>query len=52
MPHSAAAASTAGSAVPSGRGGVHSTTSGQPASCAGTPSISAVEGSGADPAGT
>ena len=34
------------------RGGVHSTRSGQPASRAGTPSINAVENSGALPAGT
>ncbi len=52
MPHRRAANSTAGSTLPSTRGGVHSTTSRQPASCAGTPSISAVEGSGALPAGT
>ena len=47
-----AATSTAGSALPSRRGGVHSTTSPQPASSAGTPSISAVDGNGALPAGT
>ncbi len=51
-PVSRAATSTAGSALRSARGGVHSTTCGQPASCAGTPSISAVGGSGALPAGT
>ena len=51
-PVSRAATSTAGSALPSGRGGVHSTTSRQPARRAGTPSISAVDGSGAVPAGT
>ena len=47
-----AATSTAGSALPSRRGGVHSTISPQPASCAGIASISAVEGNGALPAGT
>jgi len=47
-----AATSTAGSALPSRRGGVHSTISGQPASWAGIASISAVDGSGALPAGT
>jgi hypothetical protein len=52
MPQRHAACSTAGSALPSRRGGVHSTTSGQPASRAGTPSMSAVDGSGALPAGT
>ena len=52
MPHSAAACRTAGSARPSGRGGVQRITSGQRASCAGTPSISAVDGRGAEPAGT
>ena len=44
--------STAGSAEPSGRGGVHSTRTRQPASRAGTASMIAVEGSGAVPAGT
>ena len=52
MPHSRAATSTAGSAVPSGRGGVHSTRTGQPAMRAGTASMIAVDGSGAVPAGT
>lgn len=52
MPTSTQAATTLGSAVPCAVGGVHTTTSGQPASTAGTPSISAVEGSGAEPAGT
>lgn len=52
MPQACAATSTAGSALPSGRGGVHRTICGQPASRAGTPSISAVDGSGAEPAGT
>ena len=51
-PHRRAATSTAGSALPSGRGGVHSTISRQPASTAGVASISAVDGSGAEPAGT
>src|SRR5690606_25926594 len=51
-PARAAATSTAGSAVPSARGGVHNTTSGQPARRAGMASISAVEGRGAEPAGT
>src|SRR3546814_12263000 len=52
MPHSRAATSTAGSILPSGRGGEHSTTSGQPARRAGMPSISTVDGNGALPAGT
>ncbi len=52
MPQLAAAYSTAGSTLPSRRGGVHSTMSGQPASAAGTPSMSAVDGNGAEPAGT
>src|SRR3546814_4822297 len=46
LPHSCAAYSTAGSTLPSARGGEHSTTSVQPASIAGTPSIKAVDGSG------
>ncbi len=52
MPHSRATVSTAGSASPSGRGGVQSTRTRQPASRAGTASMIAVEGSGAVPAGT
>ena len=47
-----AAASTAGSAVPSGLGGVQSTRTGQPAIAAGTASIMAADGNGAEPAGT
>ena len=47
-----AAASTAGSALPSRRGGVHSTRLGQPAMRAGTASMMAADGSGALPAGT
>ena len=42
----------AGSADPSGRGGVHMTRAAQPAIRAGTASMMAVEGSGAVPAGT
>ncbi len=52
MPHRRAATSTLGSALPSARGGVHRMVSCTPARRAGTPSISAVEGSGAEPAGT
>src|SRR5690606_1060970 len=52
IPHRLAAARTTGSTLPSARGGVHITTSAQPASRAGTPSISTVDGSGALPAGT
>ena len=47
-----AATSTAGSALPSGLGGVHSTRFGQPAIAAGTASMMAAEGRGAVPAGT
>ena len=47
-----AATSTAGSAPPSRLGGVHITRTGQAAMSAGTPSMMAVEGSGAEPAGT
>src|SRR3546814_8081462 len=52
MPHNCAAYSTAGSTLPSARGGEHNTTSAQPAKRAGTPNIKAVDGSGAEPAGT
>ena len=47
-----AATRTAGSAVPARVGGVHMTRTGQPAIAAGTASMMAVEGSGAEPAGT
>jgi len=51
-PHSRATVNTAGSALPSGLGGVHMIRNGQPAMRAGMASISAVDGSGAVPAGT
>ena len=51
-PQARAAATTAGSARPSLRGGVHITRTAQPARRAGTASMIAVEGSGALPAGT
>ena len=41
-----------GLTVPSDCGGVHTTTCGQPASRAGTPSISSVLNNGAEPPGT
>src|ERR1700731_2649498 len=47
-----AATSTAASAIPLRVGAVHITRTGQPAIAAGTPSMIAVEGNGADPAGT
>jgi len=52
MPARRAATSTAGSARPSRRGGVHSTRTAQPAIAAGTAVMIAAEGSGAEPAGT
>ena len=52
MPALRAAVRIAGSARPSRFGGVHMMRCGQRASAAGTPSMIAVEGSGADPAGT
>ena len=51
-PHRRAVHSTAGFTRPSLPGGVHITTSGQPAIAAGTASISTVEKSGALPPGT
>ncbi len=52
MPARRAAVRTAESALPSRFGAVQSTRSGQPASAAGTASMMAVEGNGAEPAGT
>ncbi len=52
MPSRSAIINTAGSARPSAPGGVASTTWRHPASRAGTPSMIAVDGSGALPAGT
>src|ERR1700676_4879733 len=51
-PDRRAATRTAGSAPPLRAGGVHITRTGQAAMAAGTASMMAVEGSGADPAGT
>src|SRR5229473_4110916 len=47
-----AATNTAGSAAPLRVGAVHITRTGQPAIAAGTLSMMAVEGNGAEPAGT
>src|SRR5271163_404227 len=52
MPALRAATKTAESAAPAPFGAVHITRTGQPASAAGTASIRAVEGRGAEPAGT
>ncbi len=52
IPALRAATSTAGSALPSRVGAVHIARTGQPAIAAGTASMMAVEGSGAEPAGT
>src|SRR6202043_457384 len=52
MPDLRAAANTAKFTAPLRAGGVHIRRTGQAAMAAGTPSMMAVEGSGADPAGT
>src|SRR6267378_1717674 len=52
IPDLRAATSTAGSAPPWRPGGVHITRTGHAAMAAGTASMMAVDGSGADPAGT
>src|ERR1700722_10669247 len=52
MPDLRAATNTAASTVPLRAGGVHITRTGHAAMAAGTASMMAVEGSGADPAGT
>ena len=52
MPHSSAATSTAACTLPAASGELAMARAGQPATRAGTASMMAVDGSGAEPAGT